>query len=301
MQASTTIDRHAADLAWSLWTELGVAGVVRRHASLVVDPELLVAATPELAHSDRRLQEEVLHWCLTHADRLSESRLRGLVTALPDSPRERFDEFSDQLRRRSRAPSQGARAERVSDVAAARPPVRLPLERPSLLRLRLRALCGVGARADVLATMLVHRAQWTSAAELAATGYAKRTVARILTELADAGVATRRAEGNVLRFRIAHPDSLATTVGDARLPEPQWAAVFGVFFDLLNLVRLGERAAPVRRVAAHATRERLAAWCAQLGLDPPLPTRGVPDAWDDLLAWGAEATRHLAEGLLPSD
>ncbi len=66
MPASATIQRHAADLAWSLWTELGVPGVIRRHASLVVDPEPLLVATPELARTDQRLQDEVLRWWKAH-------------------------------------------------------------------------------------------------------------------------------------------------------------------------------------------------------------------------------------------
>ena len=52
--SSQSIRQHAADLAWSLWTELGVSGVVRRHSGIVIDLEPLLAATPALASDDPR-------------------------------------------------------------------------------------------------------------------------------------------------------------------------------------------------------------------------------------------------------
>jgi len=298
MSNSATIERDAADLAWSLWTELGVSGVIRRHASLVVDPEPLLVATAELAAVDQRLQDEALHWWETHADRLSVSRIAGLASALPAASRERFDAFSS----RRGGGASVAHHRRSREVAAVRerPPIRLPLERPSLVRLRMRALSGVGARADVLTSLLLGRPRWSSAADLAAAGYSKRTVARILTELADAGVADRRADGNALRFRIADPQSLSTLVGDKGLTEPQWPRVFAALTEVLELVRIRERPDAVRRVAAHAARESLAAVCAQLEWTPPPTTRGVPTAWDDVLAWAAGVVARLAAGPDPA-
>jgi len=293
MPDSATIERHAADLAWSLWTELGVPGVIRRHASLVVDPEPLLVATPELARADQRLQDEVLRWWRAHEDRLSVSRIAGLAAALPDAPCERFAEFS---LRRGKGSDVVRSAARRGALVRERPPIRLPLERPSLLRLRMRALSGVGARADVLTSLLLGRSRWASAAELASAGYSKRTVARILTELADAGIATRRADGNTLRFRIVRPQSLSSLAADDGSTEPQWTRVFAVSTELLELARLGEKPDTVRRVAAHAARESIAAACAQLDWDPPPLTRGVPSAWKDVLGWGADTLGRIAAG-----
>ena len=293
MPGSATIERHAADLAWSLWTELGVPGVTRRHASLVVDPEPLLVATPELARADQRLQDEVLRWWRAHEDRLSVSRIAGLAAALSGGPCERFAEFSS---RRGKGTDVARPATRRAAFVRERPPMRLPLERPSLLRLRMRALSGVGARADVLTSLLLGRSRWASAAELALAGYSKRTVARILTELADAGIATRLADGNTLRFRIVEPQSLSSLVADEGSAEPQWTRVFAVSTELLELARLGEKPDTVRRVAAHSARESIAAACAKLDWDPPPLTRGVPSAWNDVLGWGAETLGRLAAG-----
>ncbi len=293
MSDSATLERHAVDLAWSLWTELGIPGVIRRHASLVVDPEPLLVATPELARTDRRLQDEALRWWGTHEDRLSVSRIAGLAAKLSEGSRERFAEFSS---RRGNGVDVARPTTRGAAAASERPPIRLPLERPSLLRLRMRALSGVGARADVLASLLLGRAGWASAAELATAGYSKRTVARILTELADAGIATRRADGNALRFRVADPPALSSLSADAGLAEPQWTRVFAALSEVLELARLSEKPDAVRRVAAHSARETLAAACAHLDWDPPPVTRGVPSAWHDMLGWGTETFARLAAG-----
>jgi len=293
MSDSRAIERHAVDLAWSLWTELGVPGVIRRHAALVVDPEPLLVATPELARADQRLQDEVLRWWRTHADRLSVSRVAGLAATLPPGPRERFATFSS---RRDKSADVARNATRGVAAVRERAPIRLPVERPSLLRLRMRALCGVGARADVLTTLLLGRPHWASAAELATAGYSKRTVARILTEFADAGIAARRADGNALRFRIVNAQALSSLVVDAGSIEPHWPRVFVALTELLELVRLGATSDATRRVAAHAARESLAAACAHLDWVPPPMTRGVPSALDDLLGWGAETFGRLAAG-----
>ena len=293
MSNSAVIEEHAVDLAWSLWTELGIPGVRRRHASVVVDPEPLLVATPELARIDQRLQEEVLRWWGAHADRLSVSRVAGLAAMLSPGPRERFTAFSE---RRGRGANPTRRAARAVAAVRERSSARLPVERPSLLRLRMRALCGVGARADVLTSLLLGRPQWASASQLATSGYSKRTVARILTELADAGVAVRRADGNALRFRIADPESLSLIVVDGGMTEPDWPRVFAVLSELLELARLGDKSPQVMRVAAHSARESIAATCAQLDWEPPPATRGVPSAWDDVLAWGAETLGRLAAG-----
>ena len=42
MLLSDSIDEYLLDLAWSLWTELGVAGVQRRHQQYLIVPEELI-------------------------------------------------------------------------------------------------------------------------------------------------------------------------------------------------------------------------------------------------------------------
>ncbi len=296
--SSAAIRDGVLELAWSLWTELGVPGVTRNHAHLVLDPEPLILATPTLAAADPRLLERAFGWCAAHADRISASRLKGLLSASSRPVVERFSSFSLGLRDRGvRWPAAGRPSPWSPPGSPPAPP--LPLDRPALLRFRLRALCGVGARADVLGELLTRPDRWPSAAGLAALGYTKRNVARVLSELDDAGLVESRREGNTLRFHLARSSSLRELVGAGELAAPAWQLLLGVFADLLDLLEHENAPASVRRVEAHKLRERLVQPCRMLSLDAPPPTRGVPDAWDLLVAWGASRVRAAATATEP--
>ena len=165
MSSAAIID-FVEELAWSLWTELGVPGVVRNHRHTVVDPEALLVATPAMVWGEPRLRELAYGWCAVHSERTSTSRLRGLYAGLPGGAQAPFGSFVATLR-------QGGlvRWSIPSDEAPWRdqPLVRrvsLDLSRPALLRLRMRGLCGVGARADVLCELLARQDGWVTAADL---------------------------------------------------------------------------------------------------------------------------------------
>lgn len=63
-----------------------------------------------------------------------------------------FDELAEELRGHG-VPWAGRPSATARTTAKA---IELPTMRPALVRLRLRALCGVGARADVLAELMAH-------------------------------------------------------------------------------------------------------------------------------------------------
>lgn len=292
--SSASIRADAADLAWSLWTELGVSGVLRSHRDVVIDLEPLLAATPALAAEDPRLQEQVLSWCAGHADRVNTVRLAALVRSLRPSARTAFETF-------------GATVNAVAGTkwpAAVSPPtppprlreVPLPLDRPALLRLRARALCGVGTRADVLCDLLEHPGSWMMASELAAGGHSKRNVARVLAELDEAGVVVHQATGNVLRFRLVQPGSFIGLLGGCPDRRPDWVRIFEFVSTMLDLAALEELPAAVRRVEANTLREVLRPLSDRLSL-PGLPnTRGEPKAWEALVDWATVEMAALARG-----
>lgn len=172
------------DLVWSLWTELGVPGPRRDHRRAILDPERFLMVTPWLARADARLSDLVFGWCVQHGTRLSGSRLTALVrTAHPDV-RLAAEVFLAELA------TAGVPLVRVPPLSAARPRSHrgLPIdaERPALMRLRTRALVGVGGRADLLVALLSAPDAWVSASSLVDdVGMAKRHIARVLAELAD--------------------------------------------------------------------------------------------------------------------
>jgi DNA-binding transcriptional ArsR family regulator len=273
--------------------------VSRNHAHTVLDPEPLIVATPTLAATDPRLLEQVFGWCAAHADRISASRLKGLLSGSSESVVNRFSSFSRGLQGQGvKWPVLGS-SEAWSPPGGLPAPAPLPLARPAMLRFRLRALSGVGARADVLTELLASPESWRSAAELSALGYTKRNVARVLAELDDAGIVASRAEGNTRRFRLTSADPLRELVGSNGLTAPSWHLLFGILVDLFDLLEHETDPAAVRRVEASKLRERLILPCRMLSLDEPPPTRGVPDAWDALVSWGASRVLAAASGLEP--
>lgn len=293
---SDTIRENAIELAWSLWTELGVPGVSRNHAHTVIDPEPLIVATPAIAAGDPRLLEQVYGWCTAHADRISISRLKGLLAVSPERVVSRFSSFSRALRDHGgvRWPVIG-HPERWSGPSS-RPSPPLPLDRPSLLRFRLRALCGVGARADILCELVSAVETWWSVAELARIGYSKRNVAKVLSELDGTGIVSARKDGNTLHFRLARTSALKELAAAEDLLAPRWQPLLGIVLMLLDLLEHEAEVIAVRRVEANKLRERLAQTCLVLDLDAPPPTRGSAVAWEALLGWASRLTHELNAG-----
>jgi DNA-binding transcriptional ArsR family regulator len=296
--SSDAIRDSAFGLAWSLWTELGVPGVSRNHAHTVLDPEPLIMATPVLAAGDPRLMEQAFGWCSTHSSRISASRLKGLLSGAQEQVASQFSAFSRAMQVRGvKWPIIGQADSMSAPARLPSPP--LPTERPSLLRFRLRALCGVGARADVLSELLASSGAWRSAAELARLGYTKRNVTRVLSELVSAGIVSNRKEGNSLRYRLERPAPLEELAGGGGLVAPAWQPQLGLVTDLLGLIAQEHGPASVRRVEANKARDLLAANCHSIGAQTPPRTRGNPDAWEDIIDWGTRLVSEMATGSSP--
>lgn len=290
----------ALDLVWSLWTELGVPGMARRHQRVALDPEPLVVTSPSLFEFDPRLRDQVFAWCSAHAGRLSISRMQGLLRESSQPARTAFVSFSSTLHRQTgvRWPDGGG-AEPWPHVPEIDPP-RLPMERAALLRLRLRGLCGVGARADVLAELLARPHTWLRASDLSFLGYSKRAVALCLTDLAQAGVASSRIERNAFQYKLARPDLLADLVHARDLAFPPWSAILRFVTLSLGLAALDGRPPGVRRVEASGYREELKALSDVLWLDTPPMVRGNAAAWEEMTSWAASQVGALSAGTSPA-
>jgi hypothetical protein len=240
----------ALDLAWSLWTELGVPGSSRNHRHVAVDPEVLVVATSWICRHDARLSDLAFSWCTDHASRLSGARLVSLMReALPDVQAEARAFVGELV-------FAGVRWGSVEPVPPSRPRARrtvdIPFERPALVRLRMRSLVGVGGRADVLVALLALN-QWVSAGALHDVGLARRNVVKILGELADGGIVKVRTRGRALEFRLTRPGELAAVVDRGPgLLFPDWRAIFAWMRLACDLARIPADSATLRvEVARH--------------------------------------------------
>jgi len=310
---STPLDTHAAELLWSLWTEMGVNGMVRNHSWAAIDPEPLVVATPRGGVTDPRLIEEAGRWCANHADRLSVSRLEGLLESSAESTRIEFLAFARSLHDQTKikwpvdkwrtkfasdtlhsGSNRRKHTKRVSERLA------LPLRRPALFRVRMRALAGVGARADILSELVARAANWTSATDLQTLGYSKRNVARVLTELEEANVVRITRTGPGFRYRLPSSHSLAELVGPTPDAFPPWSEIFKYMVTVLDLVRIGRDTSVSNRIESTALHAALEQTATALWLESPPPIRGLRDLPDDLIEWANRQLAALAAGDSPA-
>jgi hypothetical protein len=87
---SRELDKLLLDLVWSLWTELGVAGIKRKHQKFLINLEELIILTVVLAEIDPRLRDESLDWCSQYHHFISTSRLKSIIKSFGSSLNEPF-------------------------------------------------------------------------------------------------------------------------------------------------------------------------------------------------------------------
>jgi hypothetical protein len=239
------IARLARELLGSLWAELGVNGAPRRHEMQALDLELLVIFT--MVCADARLRARALDWCVNNARYLSVPRLNHFLRRFGTPGRQAFERHAAPVLAPILKPARG-----IDAATRARPRVTLTpdLLQPSLIQLRLRAVVGVSARAEVLMVLLGNELQGLTASALAArAGCGKDAVAQALDLLTVAGVTTADMDGRRVRYRLVRPAELAQAVSGLPAEFPDWAATF---LTLNAILRYARRAAaePAMRVRA---------------------------------------------------
>lgn len=67
------------DFVWQQWCRLGVSGASRKGSDRVIDPEVLLAFTTEIARYDARLFDEVLDWLATNGSWINTQRVSAIM------------------------------------------------------------------------------------------------------------------------------------------------------------------------------------------------------------------------------
>jgi len=284
-------------LLWSLWTELGLPGAERHHSHLLSDPEPLIVFTPFLAASDSRLLGLVFDWCAAHADHLSVTRIKALADTVPEDVRQSLMRFNGALER------EGIRWSPTGSPGpfeVGRRRMALPLERPSLLRLRLRFLAGVSARAEVLTELLVAGRTRLSSEELAIPGITRRSTDRVIAELVKGGFLTVHGKQRGRRFSLINQNALSSLFGHGReipLSAPMnWHALLQAVVLMHFLQGIDGLQESVRRVEAVRLRHSLAQNLKAIRQDPPPVVTGRMDAFLLLLDWCVALVSGWADG-----
>jgi hypothetical protein len=289
------IDALALDLAWSLWAELGVDGATRRHDWQAVDLEPLIIFTAHLGGADSRLRASTIDWCITNARFASAFRLRHLAERAGAAARVAFGRYSATVRAHAKAPWPGE-----GDPLTLFHPERIgspDLRRPSLVQLRLRALVGVSARAEVLKLMLAEPERPQAASTLAEdAAYGKGSVANALEMLTMAGIVQVQPHANRLLYRLARPSELAQTLQWLPSVFPDWWPIFSIIEALTDYAHAPVPAAS-RLVALQNLVQQIDHDVHRLGIAEQVPLAVVPASVAEFEHWAmdfmAEQAGHV--------
>lgn len=294
-----TMAGQAVALAWGAWTELGVSGWTATHGDWAIDPEPLILLTAFLGDRDPRLRDEVTDWCIHHWRYISKTRLRNLLGRQPARAGNAFGEFAATVAAHAPVTWPGAtQPRRYTPTGRSALP---PLERPSLVWLRLRAMFGVGARSEILRTFLAQSDVPMSAARLAeATSYTKRNIAEECENLQRAGVLSCRTVGNRFDYRLARRSELEAFVGVLPDLRPDWTSLVRIATELVALEEQVATAAPrTLPVKARQTLDRIEPDLVELDIEaPPGDLRG-PSLWPAVETLAARTLAAWSTGAWP--
>lgn len=227
------------DLLWRQWSSLGVPGAAGETGDWIVDPEALLISTMQFGRYDPRLFDATLDWCLANGKWISTTRLRWLRKDLTNDETRILSATVSVLASHDRSAKwtgvrragekesglgppiplfltpdasplpQGTEADPVFlEHGLRRPPwergrvaSKLILRKPAALRLRMRALFGIGSRAEILLFLLTHR---SAHPRLVARqiNHAQPPVARAMAEMAQAGFLTEQRTTREVEYTL---------------------------------------------------------------------------------------------------
>lgn len=251
--------------AWIQWIALGVDAVGERDEA-VVDPEALIALTAELGDADARLRDLSTDWCVTYGRYVNGSRLKQVVREL-GTPQEAIGEYAATVGAAGGPAWPMATRPRVDYARRSKAHVDSALPK-ARLRIRLRAAFGVNARADVLAALLASFPVGLSVSDLARqTRFTKPNVASAVDALLLTGLLTARAAGNERRIFLAKGAILPGL--RPPLPQPDWAARFGVALEVLRFTERDGMSTAVRAIEARLVIDSVMDRIASAGIPKP--------------------------------
>lgn len=295
MAPLSELREHVLDALWSLWHELGVAATVpRRHSDDVIDPEPLIAFTATHGDLDPRLRDESIDWILRYGTYVSKARLKNVLSDWRLSEHPLYREYAATLNAHGSVGWPAGRARPLPFRSRARSLLE-DLTRPALLSLRIRAVFGVGARAELLRALLTRPHVAMTAAELSLeTSYRKRNVLKELEPLRFAGLMNSFRAVNTDRYSLSKSDELAALVGPVPTRATRWTATFGVLHLTLDVAQRGSKRSDLQNAvdAVRLLREHRALFAAAEIYPPALPSG--PAAWPAFLGWAVEQAKSIA-------
>lgn len=298
---SKQLDENLTQLAWSLWTELGVAGLKRNHQTFAVSPEELIILTSVISEFDPRLRDEALDWCVQYHRFISPLRLQILAKKYQQYLKESFSTFTTTLNSVADIRTKWIVLTKATPLKF-RPSNKSHIrsfDTPAMIHFRLRSLFGVGARADVLAFLLNDKRQEFSVSDLTETGYSKRRVAEILEDLARAGILSESQVRNQLRYAFARKDLFNKLLGDSPKRMIHWYRILDILLPIHACVHeVEETPLGVRAIDMRNLLNKMASQLMHFRLIPPPLQKNLEVYWSTVIQWILDFTELLAKGEL---
>ncbi len=292
---SAQLEAYLLDLSWSLWTELGVAGVKRQHQDFLIDPEALILLTSAIMESDPRLRDEALDWCVHNHHFISVSRLRVLVKALESYIAIPFSVFSGTVN--AVAGVHWPTFTSVSPLAfvPSNKSTSPKLNMPALLYFRLRTLFGVSARADVLAFFLSEEKTDFAAADVAEIGYSKRNLFDILEGFSKTGLFNRKSIRNQQRYSLEKRAQMEKIAG----PLPKYFLPWRAFLEVILPLRACIKATENKSLSTKVVEIRnlllqLENKLVVLRYAPPVMQADIQVYWESFSQWFLARIQEVA-------
>lgn len=295
MATHNDLREHILDTLWSQWHELGVAATVpRRHSDDFIDPEALIAFTATHSDLDPRLRDESIDWVLRYGTYISKARLKNVLADWGLLEDALFRQYAATVNAQGRAGWPAGGAKPLAFRSRARSLLE-DLTRPALISMRIRAIFGVGARAELIRAFLSRPHLAMTAADLSAeTSYGKRNVLNELEPLRFAGLVMSFRAVNADRFSLALADQITALVGPLPKRSTRWTHTFGVLHTLLEVVRRGAKRSDLQNAvdAVRLLEEHRQLFAAAEMYPPPMPP-GV-SAWPAFLDWAVGQAKGIA-------
>jgi DNA-binding transcriptional ArsR family regulator len=274
----------ALELATSLWSELGVDGTIRSHDRQAIDLEALILFTAWIGASDRNLRTRSIEWSIANFRLASAIRMRNLAQRASPSTRQSLGRFAATVNAHTNAPwpAQGKPLALLPTMPTEPPDLR----RPSLLQLRLRALVGVSARAEILRLLLAEPNRPRAAAQLAeGAAYGKGTVAQALEMLAMTGIVQMEPSGNRILYRLSRPADLRLALQWVPVAFPDWPPIFRITESLVGYARSAPPSASARLTRLRTLLHYINDDVQRLGMAEVVPKASSPASIPEFDDW----------------
>jgi len=265
------------DILWRQWSALGVFGSAPVWEKTVIDPEALILATCYFGRYEARLFDTMLEWLLMQNSCINVQRLKGvsitglfsgkpLLSAIADMmptpgqrlkwsacavPRQHTKDLERQplffLQSGQPLPVVG----QLDDCFKAHGYLRNPFsvrgvtgkfdsQNKACLLLKLRALIGVSARADILAYLMCH----TSGSPRSMARFLMfypATIAKALVEMEESGCISHVGDGLKKMYTLTEPILNCSADKHEVLPMPNWIILFNALERLHLFCNSSER------------------------------------------------------------